>query len=120
MASYNTSNIKNGLKVLINNDPYEIIDNSLLNNSIDEIIIGIPCNTFHSEPILEPFLFYLNNIPKNNFKFLNMIELTTNYIKNNHENQKIGLLSTYGTISSNVYLNEAIIMLDSVRFDYEQ
>jgi elongation factor P len=28
MASYNTSNIKNGLKVLINNDPYEIIDNS--------------------------------------------------------------------------------------------
>lgn len=28
MASYNTSNIKNGLKVLINNDPYEIIENS--------------------------------------------------------------------------------------------
>ena len=28
MASYNTSNIKNGLKVIINNDPYEIIENS--------------------------------------------------------------------------------------------
>ena len=28
MASYNTSNIKNGLKVMINNDPYEIIENS--------------------------------------------------------------------------------------------
>ncbi|MAW49284.1 MAG: elongation factor P [Gammaproteobacteria bacterium] len=28
MASYNTSNIKNGLKVLINDDPFEIIDNS--------------------------------------------------------------------------------------------
>jgi len=28
MTSYNTSNIKNGLKVLINNEPYEIIDNS--------------------------------------------------------------------------------------------
>ena len=28
MASYSTSNIKNGLKVLINNDPFEIIDNS--------------------------------------------------------------------------------------------
>ena len=28
MASYNTSNIKNGLKVLIGNDPFEIIDNS--------------------------------------------------------------------------------------------
>ena len=84
-----------------------IIDNSLLNYDIDEIIIGIPCNTFHSKPILDPFLFYLNNIPKNNFKFLDMIELTINYIKNNYDNQKIGLLSTYGTISSNVYLNEA-------------
>ena len=28
MASYSTSNIKNGLKVLISNDPFEIIDNS--------------------------------------------------------------------------------------------
>lgn len=28
MASYNTSNIKNGLKVLINGDPHEIIENS--------------------------------------------------------------------------------------------
>ena len=28
MTTYNTSNIKNGLKVLINNEPYEIIDNS--------------------------------------------------------------------------------------------
>tara|TARA_B100000424_G_scaffold75938_1_gene56377 strand:+ start:105 stop:674 length:570 start_codon:yes stop_codon:yes gene_type:complete len=28
MASYNTSNIKNGLKILINNEPYEIIENS--------------------------------------------------------------------------------------------
>ena len=28
MSSYNTSNIKNGLKVLIGDDPFEIIDNS--------------------------------------------------------------------------------------------
>jgi len=28
MATYNTSSIKNGLKVLINDDPYEIIENS--------------------------------------------------------------------------------------------
>ena len=28
MATYNTSNIKNGLKVLINNEPFEIIENS--------------------------------------------------------------------------------------------
>ena len=28
MTSYNTSNIKNGLKILINNEPYEIIENS--------------------------------------------------------------------------------------------
>ena len=28
MAVYNTSTIKNGLKVLINNEPFEIIDNS--------------------------------------------------------------------------------------------
>ena len=28
MSTYNTSNIKNGLKVLINDDPFEIIDNS--------------------------------------------------------------------------------------------
>ena len=28
MASYNTSNIKNGLKVLLNGDPCEIIENS--------------------------------------------------------------------------------------------
>ena len=85
----------------------DFIDNSINKTDVDEIIIGIPCNTFHSKPILDPFLFYLNNIPKKKFVFLNMIDLTINYIKNNYPDEKIGLLSTSGTISSNVYLNES-------------
>ena len=85
----------------------DTLDKSLINNNINEIIIGIPCNTFHSKPILDPFLFYLNNVPKNNFKFLNMVELTNNFITSNYKEKKIGLLSTKGTISSNVYLDQA-------------
>ena len=95
------------------------IDNSFVNNDIDEIIIGIPCNTFHSKPILDPFLFYLNNIPKNNFKFLNMIELTTNYIKNTCESEKVGILSTYGTISSNVYKKNFDLVYLKPKFYFE-
>ncbi len=85
----------------------KIMENSLVDTDIDQIIVGIPCNTFHSEPILTPFLFYLNNIPECDFKFLNMIELTGNHINENYSYEKIGLLSTIGTITSNVYLEQA-------------
>lgn len=84
-----------------------VIENSLIDSNIKEVIVGIPCNTFHTYPILNPFLFYLNNIPICNFKFSNMVDLTGKFIKKNYQNEKVGLFSTIGTNTSNLYLDEA-------------
>ena len=87
MTSYNTSNLKNGLKVLINNEPFEIIDNSfhkpgkgqafskiklknLLNGRINEKTLKIGEN-LESADILISEMQYLYNDNQEYF-FMNL------------------------------------------------
>ena len=95
-----------------NDNPYKggLISLKMLNdlieyNNVDEVLIGIPCNTFHSPKIFYPFSFIANDIYHDRFKIFNMVDLTVNYIKKNC-NGKIGLLSTLGTIESKLYYNK--------------
>ena len=58
----------------------------------------MPCNTAHN--------FYEDIIDKIEIPFINMIEETAKYVKDNHNNtRKIGLLATEGTIKAMVYDN---------------
>jgi aspartate racemase len=67
-----------------------------------KLVVGIPCNTFHSKVIYNEFE-HLVKKRHDNIELINMIEETTKYIDKNFNNKKIGLLSTLGTIYSNVY-----------------
>lgn len=57
--------------------------------------IIMPCNTSHS--------FYDEIVSHINIPFLNMVEETAKYLKDNTEVQKVGLLATEGTYKSEVY-----------------
>jgi len=87
MTSYSTSNLKNGLKVLINNEPFEIIENSfhkpgkgqafskiklknLLNGRINEKTLKIGEN-LESADILISEMQYLYNDNQEYF-FMNL------------------------------------------------
>ncbi len=65
-------------------------------------IIGIPCNTAHAESI---FSEIVNRIPKE-IKLLHMINEVAKYIKEHYPSAvNVGILSTTGTLFSNVYPN---------------
>lgn len=65
-------------------------------------VIGMPCNTAHSEKIITE----INNFPKN-VQFINMISEVVKCIQKKYSRAKrIGLLATSGTISSEVYNEE--------------
>jgi len=67
------------------------------------IVAGIPCNTAHSEKILNVIHQELINADCT-IKVLNMIEETVAFIKLNYpEISKVGVLSTTGTYKSGVY-----------------
>jgi len=69
----------------------------------EEVLIAVPCNTFHH---IEIFNAFQNNI-KNYFiahKIINMIDVTVNSIKLNFQGiKKIGILSTQGTRLQKIY-----------------
>ena len=65
-------------------------------------VIGMPCNTAHSEKIITE----VKNLPKN-VQFINMISEVVKCIQKKYSRAKrIGLLATSGTISSEVYKDE--------------
>ena len=65
-------------------------------------VIGMPCNTAHSEKIIAE----VKNLPKN-VQFINMISEVVKCIQRKYSKAKrIGLLATSGTISSGVYNKE--------------
>ncbi len=76
---------------------------SIRMKNINKIILGIPCNTFHSPVIFNKFKNTLNKKYDGSFQIINMVEETIKYLKKNHPNENIGLLSTLGTVESNVY-----------------
>ncbi len=64
--------------------------------------IGIPCNTAHADPI---FSEIINRIPKE-VKLIHMINEVAEYIKGQYPSVvNVGILSTTGTLISNVYPN---------------
>ncbi len=69
---------------------------NLEKSGVDFIVI--PCNTAH---------YFLNDIQKAvNVPVLNMIEIASEYIKNNFPQIKnIGLLASNGTIKTEIYHN---------------
>lgn len=68
-----------------------------------ELVVGVPCNTFHAPPIFDTFVELVNtSFPET--IIVNMIEETGNFIKNTYPDKKnIGLMSTIGTRNSKVY-----------------
>ncbi|MBE7637514.1 hypothetical protein GUA87_11715 [Sneathiella sp. P13V-1] len=68
-----------------------------------DFIVGVPCNTFHSEEI---FTHFKGAIQAPRTHPLNMIELTSAYIGRRFEGKKIILLSTKGTKDTNVYSSQ--------------
>ena len=70
---------------------------------IGATVVGIPCNTAHSERIFNAIQYGLKKA-NSKIKVLNMIAETGRYILNNFPNIiKIGVLSTSGTYKSGVY-----------------
>ena len=70
-----------------------LLKDELFNSLESKVILGIPCNTFHSPKIFNRFEDEINNL---NINVVNMIDETINYIKNrNYKN--VGYLSTRGT-----------------------
>jgi len=97
---------------------YQSLINSV--NKQDKVIIGIPCNTFHSSYIWIPFLQKININSRKNTYILNMIQETVDNISVSYPScKKIGILCTNGTKDTYLYdnyfdkqQNKEIIYLD--------
>jgi len=68
----------------------------------DQLVIGVPCNTFHAAPIFDAFTKHLNI--SENVSVLHMIQSTIDYIlQEMPSTTKVGLMSTTGTRNLKVY-----------------
>jgi aspartate racemase len=92
----------------------KILNNSIKNLNCEKIIVGIPCNTFHSNIIFKDFS---NEVKRyENIILLNMVEEVKNYLLKK-KIYNAGLLSTSGVYYSNLYdniLNENKINIHKV------
>ena len=69
-----------------------------------QCVVGIPCNTFHSEPIFGELTRLLQEDRMEQVSVLNMIEETTKCIKEKFGDiSRIGLMSTTGTREQRIY-----------------
>jgi len=66
-------------------------------------IIGVPCNTFHAQPIWQVFLQSLKVNPVTNLHLVNMVQETANTIAFSYSENTVGILGTLGTYKYNVY-----------------
>ena len=72
----------------------------------DKVIIGVPCNTFHSSYIWIPFLQKIDTNPRENTYIINMIQETVDKINLSFpKSKKIGILCTNGTKNTHLYDN---------------
>lgn len=73
----------------------ELVKSSLLLKAAGADFLIMPCNTAH---------YYYDEITANvDIPVLNMIKETSLYIKNNYENNTVGILATDGTINTGIY-----------------
>lgn len=78
------------------NPKYELIKSAKKLESIGAEFLAMPCNTAH--------YFYKDIIEQINIPFINMIEITLEFIIKTYPSiKKVGLLSTEGTIKANIY-----------------
>ncbi len=81
--------------------PIARIINSLIEMGAE--LIGIACNTAHAEPIFNCIVENLKN-KEDSSKIVHMIEEVALYLKQNLKGvKKVGILSTSGTLLSNIY-----------------
>ncbi len=81
-----------GLSVLSGCNPYR--------EAVGQFIVGVPCNTFHSDKVYGPYSGILRD-PQ--FSLINMIEETFQFISTKLAGKKVILLSTKGTRDTQVY-----------------
>ena len=67
-------------------------------------VAGIPCNTAHAPAIFDQLTAELQ-AKGSSLLLLNLIELTTDFLKQNFPGKKIGVLSTQGTRRTRLYKN---------------
>lgn len=71
----------------------------------ESAVVGVPCNTFHAEPIVDPFLTSLNAIAPQ-LTFVSMIDAAIKAIRRSvPAGTTVGVLSTTGSRRSGVWRN---------------
>ncbi len=69
-----------------------------------QLILGIPCHTFHAEPILTKLKQLMSEHQVENVDWVNMIDATKHCLETHHQSiKKIGVLSTTGTRTARIY-----------------
>jgi len=68
-------------------------------------VIGIPCNTFHAQPIWNVLIERMDINNESNLQIIHMIEVTVETIVKLYPKATIGILGTLGTFQYNVYGN---------------
>ena len=84
----------------------KVLSNMYSSNFNKELIVGVPCNTFHYNKIWDPFIYDSFEKFGNKIKILNMLQETKNHIKEFHpEKKNISILSTTGSFNTKIYIN---------------
>jgi len=66
-------------------------------------IIGIPCNTFHAQPIWSAMLKKLAENNQHDLKIMHMIKVAVDAIVQSYPFKTVGILGTLGTYQNQVY-----------------
>eukprot|EP00940_MAST-03C_sp_MAST-3C-sp2_P002456 g2456.t1 len=71
-------------------------------NESSDIVVGVPCNTFHSHKVWTAFEDQMRLMwPE--ARLVHMVRETAMYLKKNFGDGRVGLMSTTGTRATNVY-----------------
>ncbi len=72
--------------------------------AVGRLVVGVPCNTFHSPKIWGRFMDLVRDGGLKNIEILNMIEETGRMIKEAYPDlETVGLMSTTGTRETRIY-----------------
>jgi len=85
------------------NPAYAVADIIQKQYQIGVRIIGIPCNTFHAQPIWATMLKKLAVNNQNNLKIIHMIKVAVDVVVQSYPLKKVGILGTLGTYENQVY-----------------
>ena len=75
-------------------------------DTFKKLVVGVPCNTFHGDPIWKRFVSDANEIwPERSVRIVHMLQETANHLNETlpESNRCVGLISTTGTRDTNLY-----------------